>query len=142
MLGGASCATRQPLPPVDFSAPGWHVRQGQAVWRPDRNRPEITGDLVVALNNNGDFFVQFLKTPLPIVTAESVGGAWQIEFGANEHQWHGQGAPPTRFGWFQLSHALAGQALNGNWQSTSADTNSFHLQNTSTGESLEGEFFP
>jgi hypothetical protein len=102
----------------------------------------MTGDLVFAANRNGDFFVQFLKTPLPIVTAESIRGSWQIEFGANEHHWQGQGRPPQRFAWFQLPGVLAHRPPIGNWHAAVASTNMFTLKNSSTGESLEGQFFP
>ena len=142
LLAWVSCSTVKNLPPVDVSAPGWGVRSGQAVWQPDRIHAELTGDLILATNANGDFFVQFLKTPLPVVTAQSVNGAWQIEFGANEHHWQGRGQPPARFGWLQLPAALAGGHLPGDWQFTGKTPGSFQLQNRSTGESLEGEFFP
>jgi hypothetical protein len=142
VVGCASCTTVKDLPPVDLSAPGWVVHSGQAVWQPGHGRPELTGDLVLATNNTGDCFVQLLKTPFPIVTAQNVSGAWQIEFGANEHHWQGRGMPPSRFVWFQLSEALTGAPLAGNWRSEKASDGSFKLQNRSTGESLEGQFFP
>jgi hypothetical protein len=138
----ASCTTLKDLPPVDLSAPGWVVHSGQAVWLPGGGRAEITGDLVFATNNTGDCFVQLLKTPFPIVTAQNVAGAWQIEFGANEHHWQGKGNPPGRFVWFHLPAALAGAPLPPNWRLEKTSAASFKLQNTSTGESLEGQFFP
>ncbi len=48
-----SCRTATPLPPADFSAPGWRLRQGQAVWKPSKDRPELAGDLLLAANANG-----------------------------------------------------------------------------------------
>ena len=63
------CRTAPPLPPADFSAPGWRVQQGQAVWKPSSSRPELAGDLLLATNANGNFFIQFSKIPFPLVTA-------------------------------------------------------------------------
>jgi hypothetical protein len=137
----AGCHTARPLPPVDFSAPGWRVQQGQAVWKPSSSRPEIAGDLLLATNGNGNFFLQFSKTPFPLATAQVAGDQWKIEFGADKYSWHGQGAPPDRFGWLQLPRVLLGKDANGDWQFTGGGTNSWRLQNSRTGESLEGEFF-
>lgn len=139
----AGCRTGQTLPPADFSAPGWRVQQGQAVWKPSSNRPELAGDLLLATNVNGDFFIQFSKIPFPLATAQASGGQWQIQFGADEYSWHGRGEPPGRFGWFQLPGALLRDAIpGGNWRFTRVETNSWRLENPHTGETLEGGFFP
>jgi hypothetical protein len=137
----AGCRTVNPLPPADFSAPGWHVQQGQAIWQPSSNRPELTGDLLLATNVNGNCFIQFSKIPFPIVTAQVSSNRWQIEFGANKYAWHGRCPPPNRFAWFQLPSALRDANLGGNWQFTRVETNSWQLKNSRTGEILEGEFF-
>ncbi len=138
----AGCRTARPLPSADFSAPGWTVRQGEAVWKPSSRRSELTGDLLLATNANGDCFVQFSKIPFPLATAQVAGGQWQIEFGANKYSWHGHGAPPARFSWFLLPRALLGAGPGGNWRFTRPDTYSWRLENPRTGESLEGEFSP
>lgn len=138
----AGCRTAQPLPPADFSAPGWRVQQGQAVWKPSASRPELTGDLLLATNVNGNFFIQFSKMPFPLATAQVSGGQWQIEFGADQYSWHGNGPPPNRFGWLQLPRALLGTSIGSNWKFTRVETNSWRLENPRTGETLEGEFFP
>lgn len=140
-----SCRTLNPPPPADLSAPGWHSLPGQAVWKPAADRPELTGDLLLATNVNGDFFVQFTKSPFPLVTAESIGGQWQIEFGADEHVWRGRGRPPSRFAWFQLPVALLDGKTGGHWSfesGTAGSAGSWRLENRQTGESLEGGFFP
>jgi len=136
------CRTAPPLPPADFSAPGWRVQQGQAVWKPSSSRTELAGDLLLATNANGNFFVQFSKIPFPLATAQISGSQWQIEFGADKFSWHGSGTPPDRFAWFQLPRALLGQNLDGNWHFENVMTNSWRLENPRTGETLEGEFFP
>lgn len=138
----AGCRTANPLPPADFSAPGWRVQQGQAVWKPSTSRPELAGDLLLATNVNGSFFVQFTKIPFPLVTAQVSDDQWQIEFGADKYSWHGRGTPPNRFGWFQLPPALRDANLGGNWQFTRVEANAWRLENLHTGETLEGVFFP
>ncbi|MGA2029221.1 MAG: hypothetical protein ABSG87_04010 [Verrucomicrobiota bacterium] len=135
------CKTTPP-PPADFSAPGWRIQQGQAVWKPAQNRPELAGDLLLATNVNGNFFIQFSKTPFALATAQVSGGQWQMEFGADEYAWHGQGTPPERFLWFQLPRALLGTKPGGGWQFVRLADNSWRLENAQTGETLEGEFFP
>jgi hypothetical protein len=138
----AGCRTAPPLPPADFSAPGWRVQQGQAVWKPSSRRPELTGDLLLATNANGNFFVQFSKVPFPLATAQMSGEQWRIEFGADKFSWHGRGTPPDRFAWFQLPRALRDTNAGSNWKFTCPTSASWHLENPRTGETLEGEFFP
>ena len=138
----AGCRTAPPLPPADFSAPGWRVQQGQAVWKPTRSRPELAGELLLATNANGFFFVQFSKPPFSLATAQIRNGQWQIEFGNGERRWSGRGEPPSRFAWFQLPGALAGQVLKANWRFTRLTPETWRLENPRTGESLEGGLFP
>jgi hypothetical protein len=138
----AGCRTAPPLPPADLSAPGWHVQQGQAVWKPARSKPELAGELLLATRASGDFFVQFTKTPFTLATARVTGENWQIEFGSGEHAWRGRGQPPGRLAWFRLPRALAGESLGRVWKFERLGTNSWRLGNFHTGESLEGSFFP
>jgi hypothetical protein len=137
-----SCRSLPPLPPVDLSAPGWQVQQGQAVWKPTKEKPELTGEILLATNRTGDFFVQFSKTPFTLATAQVMNGQWQIEFGSGDYSRSGRGEPPSRFGWFQLPSALHGGSLSRDWQLKQPDTNLWRLNNRRTGESLEGSFFP
>jgi hypothetical protein len=138
----SSCRAIRPPPPIDFSAPGWRIQQGQAVWKPSSHRPELAGDLLLATNRDGNFLVQFTKTPFPFATAEVMDGCWQIEFGVDEYSRQGHGRPPVRFVWFQLPRALLEGKTAGAWQFESRTTNSWQLRNPRTGEILEGEFFP
>jgi len=105
------------------------------------NRPEIAGDLLLATNLNGDFFLQFSKMPFPLATAQVSGDQWQIDL-ARTYSWHGHGTPPTRFVWFQLPRVLRDPDVGGDWQFIRVETNSWRLENSRTGETLEGEFFP
>jgi hypothetical protein len=137
----AGCRTAPPLPPADFSAPGWRVQQGQAVWKPASKRPELAGDLLLATNANGNVFIQFSKMPFPLVTAQISGEQWQIEFGADKFTWQGRGTPSDRFAWFQLPHALIDTHTGRDWKFTHPASSSWRLENPRTGETLEGEFF-
>lgn len=137
-----SCRTMPPLPAADLSAPGWQIQHGQAVWKPPGRRPDMTGDLLLATNVNGNFFLQFTKDPFPLVTAEALDGGWQIQFGVEEHGWRGQGTLPSRFVWFQLPSALLTGKATGTWRFTTPGTNLWRIENLRTGENLEGGFFP
>lgn len=137
-----SCRIGPPLPPADFSTPGWQVHQGQAVWKPTKKRPELAGDLLLATNANGDYMVQFTKSPLILATAQVSDESWQIDFGAGLHVFRGRGHPPKRFSWFQLPRALAGRGVQRPWKLTQHSDGSWRLENSRTGESLEGFISP
>lgn len=142
LLPALSCRTAPPLPPADLSASGWHVHQGQAVWKPTRHRTEIAGDFLLATNDNGNYLVQFSKTPFTIATARMDNGDWQIQFGDGHHAWSGRGSPPKRFGWFQLPPALNDSKPQSPWTFTRHPDDSWLLANPRTGETLEGMVFP
>jgi hypothetical protein len=137
-----SCRTAAPLPPADFSAPGWHVQQGQAVWKPAKSRPELAGDLLVATNNSGDYMIQFSKTPFMLATAQVASNTWRIQFGNGQFSWSGHGNPPARFSWFQLPRCLNGAPPARPWKVSRKPDDSWHLENPRTGEALEGVLFP
>ena len=102
-----SCRSLPPLPPVDLSAPGWRVQQGQALWKPRKTRPELAGELLLATNANGDSLVQFSKTPFTLATAQRVGDRWQVDLGAGDYRRSGHGQPPAGVVWFQLPRFIA-----------------------------------
>ena len=141
-LISTGCRTAPPLPAADFSAPGWRVQQGQAVWKPTRNRPELAGELLLATNVNGSVFVQFSKTPFPLATGQVAGESWHVEFGSGEHSWRGRGQPPTRFVWFELPRAMTGANLSRDWKFQRRTNAMWRLENPRTGESLIGAFDP
>src|SRR5436190_1004987 len=66
-----------PLPPVNLHEPGWTVREGQAVWKRDQNTPEIAGEVLLATRPDGCTFVQFTKTPFPMIIAQTTTNHWQ-----------------------------------------------------------------
>ncbi len=136
-LGLAGCATR---PAVDLSAPDWTVREGQAVWKSAPDAAGIAGDLTLATGRDGRSFVQFSKTPLPIVTAEIGGGRWRVSFAPQRQTYRGRGTPPNRVLWLQLPGALNGTSTGADWVLTTSATSpeNWRLENRTTRESLDG----
>src|SRR5688500_19299268 len=92
-LVAAGCATSRRLPPADFSAPGWTVQNGQAVWKSGSS--DLAGELIFAKRSDGSTALQFIKTPLPLVTAQTRGDRWTITFVADTRTVAGQGAHPA-----------------------------------------------
>lgn len=137
------CQTIPTLPQVNLSEPGWSTRQGQAVWRTQKDAPEIAGELVVATNPDGRSFLQFSKTPLPFVVAQTTAKSWQIHFYAPKNKtYSGPGKPPTRLIWLYLPRCLAGSPPPKSWSWQKLENNGWRLENQSTGESLEGFLNP
>lgn len=136
------CRTIPTLPPVNLSERGWKTEQGQAVWRANSTAPEIAGDLMIATNPNGRGFVQFTKTPLPFVVAQSTTDSWQIQFVPNNKTYSGRGNPPARLVWLYLPRCLAGLPPPKSWTWQRLDNNRWRLENRSTGEFLEGYLTP
>ena len=139
---GTACRTAAPLSPVDLSAPGWKVQQGQALWKPAKDKTELAGELLMATNSTGDFYIEFTKNPFPVVTAQIQGGHWRIEFGGGKYSFGGRGQPPSRFAWFELPPALAGGPLNQTWHFKPLADGAWRLENSHTGEWLEGSLAP
>ena len=139
LLGVMGCATVKPLPQINLKAPGWTVRQGQAVWRLAHGSRDIAGDLIVAARPDGEAFVQFSKTPFPLVVARETAHQWQVEFPPQNKHYSGRGTPPKRVIWLYLPRVLAGQPPPPNW-TWHQDSSGWRLENRTTGESLEGYF--
>jgi len=139
IVPAAGCRTLTPLPPANLSEPGWTVRQGQAVWRSGRGMPEIAGELLVATRPGGNEFIQFTKTPFPLVIAQKAANHWQIQFSTENKRFAGLGKPPARLIWLWLSPALSGQLPAEKW-SWHQNENGWGLENRGNGERLEGYF--
>jgi len=137
----AGCGTI-PMPSVNLSEPGWTTRQGQAVWRAKRDAPEIAGDLMVATNPDGRSFLQFTKTPLPFVVAQSTADAWRIQFVPYNKTYSGRGVPPQKLIWLYLPRCLAGLPPPEPLTWRSLQNNGWHLENRNTGEFLESYLTP
>jgi len=137
----AGCGTAG-IEHISTTGPGWKVQEGQAVWRPDRNRPELSGDMVVAICSDNSYVFDFSKTPLPVVHGQTTATNWLIEFPAAKLGFGGRNQPPTRFTWLYLQKALSGQPLPKRFQFTRNSEGSWRLENTRTGEFIEGYLAP
>ena len=144
LLAGAmtGCRTAPLLAPANLATGGWQVRQGQAIWKPAKGRPELAGEIMLATQNSGAFLVQFTKTPFSLAAAQVTAEFWQVEFGSGRRRFAGHGQPPSRLVWFVLPRALAGGDLKSPWRFTHPAAGIWRLENWFTGESLEGGFFP
>ena len=127
-----------------FSAAGagWQVQQGQAFWRPRSGLPEFGGDLLLAGDTSGDHLIQFDKTPLNMVSAEITSNRWLIKFPQQKMSFRGHGHGPERFAWLYLPAALSGQPLPRHIHFERRPDGGWRLENSNTGESLEGFLSP
>ena len=124
------------------SGPGWHVQQGQALWRPQRGLPEFGGDLVLASDEDGRCLIQFDKPPLSLVSAQTTPTQWLIRFPQRQMTLSGHGPGSTRFDWLHLSAAIAGKPLPPSLHFERKPDGGWRLENSSTGETLEGFLSP
>ena len=69
------------------------MQEGQALWRPGRHFPELGGELVMARDDDGRCMIQFAKTPLPLVLAQTTRENWRIEFPARRMRFGGRQPP-------------------------------------------------
>ena len=163
LCGGCQTATKTLF---IASGPGWHVREGQALWRPGRQYPEIAGDVVMASDDHGRSFVQFAKTPMTIVSVQTTPTRWLVQFPPEHLGFSGSRTPPggnrpplfrapkdfvpenlvirppTRFLWVYLPDALSGQPLPASLHFSREPDGGWRLENSRTGETLEGFFSP
>lgn len=141
---GAGAGCRTPIESSLFttSGPGWQVQEGQALWRPGRSYPELAGEIVYAHNSDGRSGIQFTKTPLPLVLAQTTPQRWLIQFPPRSLSFGGRGRPPTRFAWLYLPAALAGEPLPQRFQFQRKADGGWRLENSRTGETLEGFLTP
>ena len=135
----SGCRTLPQLPPVDLSQPGWQVRQGLAVWRPNRTGPELSGELVWASHPDGRFLLQFLKTPITLVEAQGGKAAWQVTFPPRDRTIGGRAA--ERLGWLHLARKLQGKRTSDGW-AYAGSSEKWRLTNDATGEMIEGYLRP
>ena len=76
------------------------------MWRSKKDAPEIAGEVILATNTTGRAFIQFLKNPLPLVTAQITPEGWQIEFIPEKRHFGGRGIPPKQLLWLHLLSGL------------------------------------
>jgi hypothetical protein len=147
------------------SGPEWRVQQGQAIWQPGRKYPELGGDIVLASDGTGRCLVQFAKTPMTLVSAQTTPMQWLIQFPPGQGQvlsppkelpsagpgkdatarplaFKGRQPPPARFAWLYLYAALSGQPLPPAFHFERKPDGGWRLENTRSGETLDGFLSP
>ncbi len=138
----AGCRTTAKAPLFTASGPGWRVQEGQALWRPGRQFPELGGELVVASHADGCCAIEFAKSPLPLVLAQTTRTNWLVEFPPRRMSFDGRCPPPTRFAWLYLPAALAGESLPSGFRFQRKPDGGWRLENTRSGETVEGFLGP
>lgn len=133
----AGCLAPAPLH-FDTTEPGWQVRQGQAVWRPQAQAVELAGDLVVAWHPDGRAFVQFAKPPVTLASAAQDQKTWQFTVPLQRRSGRGPNPPPPTVVWFQLVRLLRGEPASADWRGERFGHGHWRLENPRTGETLEG----
>jgi hypothetical protein len=141
LLTLTGCSTVAPMPKVNLQEPGWTARQGQAVWHLEHDSREIAGDLVVATGPEHQSFVQFSKTPFPLVIGQSDSHRWRVEFPPQNKHYSGRGQPPKRIIWLYLPRVMGGSPPPPDW-SWQESRGNWRLENHVTGEAVEGYFNP
>jgi len=131
------CSTLPPIAPVNVNSSGWTTHRGQAVWKFGKRAPEIVGDLMVAVNDDGRLFVEFNKSLVTVATAQTDAQQWVLDLPMFERTLSGRGAPSDRFALFQFDEVLRGEKPPGNWEYTVTDSD-WRLANPRTGEYVEG----
>jgi hypothetical protein len=163
MLSGGCRAAGKSL--FTASGPGWHVQEGQALWRPGQGYPEVAGEVILASHEDGRCLVQFAKTPMTLVSAQTTPTRWLIEFPPGNIGFSGSRppaeptwshlhspkdavssdkpmGPPTRFLWLHLCAALSGKPLLRPLSFERKPDGGWRIQNVTTGENLEGFLTP
>lgn len=124
------------------SGPGWHVQEGQALWRPRKGYPEIGGEVVMASHEDGRCLIQFAKTPMALVVAQTTGTNWLIQFPPAQMSFSGRRHPSARFAWLYLHAALSGERLAPPFRFEREPEGGWRLENTRSGETLKGFLAP
>ena len=121
---------------IDLSGPDWRTRQGWALWRTKKDAPEIAGEVIIGTNSTGRAFLQFLKNPLPLVTAENTPDHWSIEFVPERRSFSGGGTPPVQLTWLHLLRARQGIKVPKRFTLTTTDAGEVEIADTVSGERI------
>jgi len=133
-LALAGCVTAPKLAPINTSDAGWVVRQGQALWRNKVGAPEIAGEIILATNATGRAFIEFLKNPLPLVSAQVTPTQWQIEFVPEKREFSGRGSPPRQLTWLHLLRALQRMPVPEGLELIHTGEGAIRIENKASGE--------
>jgi len=138
LLTITGCQTARPLPAADLNQPGWKLQEGEAVWKRNRTAPELAGELMIATRDDGRAFVQFSKTPFPLVIAQKTTNTWEIQIPTQNLRYSGHGLPPKRIFWLYLPQLLNDQPPPKGWSWQRLPDNRWNFSNSASGESVEG----
>lgn len=139
VLAGCAALPQKALPPLNTSAPGWNVQQGQALWKPAEDKPEIAGDVVVSTHPQAGSYVQFSKT-LPILSARLAPEGWEFHAIPEDKRYSGGGKPPRKLVWLQMLRVHEGQEISERWTVARPSDQFIVLEDPFTGERLEVRF--
>ena len=142
MLGLSTCRTSAPASQMSTSGRDWSVSQGQLLWQANRRQQPIAADFLLATNRSGNFTLTLSKNPFPLASAGYLAGHWWIHYGTSRFSRHGFGHPPARFDLFQITAALEGHPLRPPWVFSRKDRFHWNLQNSATGENIQGVNLP
>jgi hypothetical protein len=141
LLLAAGCRTALPSL-FTASGPGWRVEQGQALWRPRHGMPELAGELVIATHPDGRCLIQFSKDPLTLMSAQTTATRWLIQFPPRRMSFSGHHDPPSRFAWLFVHAALSGEPLPARFRFERKPDGGWRLENSGSGETIEGFLAP
>ena len=96
----------------------------------------------MASHTDGRCVVQFLKTPLTLLLAQTSRTNWLVEFPPRQMGFKGRGSPPKSFAWLYLHAALTGDPLPSSFRFERKPDGGWRLENTRSGESMEGFLGP
>lgn len=136
LIFASSCRTPPKAAPIDLSGSDWQTRQGQALWRSKKDAPEIAGEVVLGTNSTGRAFLQFLKNPLPLVTAENSPDRWSIEFIPEQRSFSGGGTPPVQLTWLHLLRAFQDIKPPKRFAFTKPDSREIQIEDNVSGERI------
>lgn len=143
-LLGVGCRSLGEAPAMlpEFPTGGWHLRQGQAVWKASGRAPEIAGELTLATHPTGAVSVEFAKPPISLVVAQRTASGWRIESPNRSRAYAGRGQPPHRIVWFVLARCLQGSPAPRGWTFERHGPDAFLMRHERSGQSLEGYLAP
>ncbi|HKQ40802.1 MAG TPA: hypothetical protein VJ063_22230, partial [Verrucomicrobiae bacterium] len=99
--------------------------------------------VVWAAHRDGQFLLQFLKTPITLVEAQGDDQRWRISFPPQNRTLGGRSSSRAfdRIGWLYLARVLQTKQPAGDWAFLWRGDR-FTLGNARTGEMIEGYFRP
>jgi len=142
LLVTGCAAPNRPATSVDLTAPGWVVRQGQAVWRSEASATDLAGELLLATHPNGGAWLQFAKPPVELASAVADADGWRLCLPIQRRTLHGRFDGQSLPGWVELLDRHQGHAGTAGWRFASKPGGHWELIHDSTGERLEGFLNP